>query len=75
MHFTVMSHQKALSDIYSLTGSWELSDFPEELHNLSEATMRYNFKVTYVPGKKNMGANFLSRTLRWSSTQSMAKEM
>ena len=29
-------------------------------YNLSEATMRYNFEVSYVPGKKNIVADFLS---------------
>ena len=49
-----MSDQKALSDIYNLTGSREFSDFPEKLRNLSEATMKYNFHVVYVPGKINL---------------------
>ena len=36
-------------------------DFPEELRNLAEATLKYNFTVTYVKGDKNCAADYLSR--------------
>ena len=52
--FKVISNQKALSDIYFLTWSREFADFLKELRNLSEATMKYNFWVVYVPGKTNL---------------------
>ena len=58
--FEVLSDQKVLLDIYNIEGTRELSDFPEELHNLSEAMMKYNFKVWYILGKCNILADYLS---------------
>ena len=69
-----MSNQKALIDIYYLTGSREFSDFLEELRNLSEATMKYNFQVVIVPGKTNLIADYISRHPKWSSTQLIVKD-
>ena len=63
-YFEVMSDQKALSNISNLTETKEFSDFPEELQNLSEATMKYNFKVVYIPGKSSLVAHYLSRYWR-----------
>ena len=45
-HFTVYSDQIALMHLYS--ENRELSDFPEEIRNLAEATMQYSFNVAYV---------------------------
>ena len=42
-HFKVFTDQIALSHLYS--GSREMVDFPEEIRNLAEATLRYNFSV------------------------------
>ena len=42
-HFTVMTDQIALSHIY--LGGRELSEFPEELRNLAEATLYFKFIV------------------------------
>ena len=58
-HFDVMSDQIALSHLYS--GNRELSDFPEEIRNLAEATMKYNFSVKYIKGSQNTIADFFSR--------------
>ena len=74
-YFEVLSNQKALQDIYDTDRSRELSDFPEELHNLGKATMKYNFKVRYILGKSNILADFLSSHPRWSSTQPIVKDM
>ena len=49
-HFTVYTDQIALHHLYS--GTRELADFPEEIRNLAEATIRYNFNVEYVKGEK-----------------------
>ena len=49
-------------------------DFPEELRNLSETTMKYNFKVVYILGKSNIVADYLSHHLCWSSTQPIVKD-
>ena len=72
--FEVLSDQKALSDIYNTKGTRELSDFPEELRNLSEAMMKYNFTVKYILGKSNILADFLSHHPHWSSTQPIVKD-
>merc|ERR1712089_50465 len=58
-HFQVFSDQIALSHLYS--GSREMVDFPEELRNLAEATLKYNFTVTYVKGERNSAADYFSR--------------
>ena len=50
-HFTVFTDQIALSHLYS--GNREMVDFPEELRNLAEATLKYNFSVVYVKGERN----------------------
>ena len=47
-YFQVMSNQKAMSNIYSLTGSRQFTDFLEELRNLNEITMMYNFWVVFL---------------------------
>ena len=67
--------KKALQNIYNTDGTRELSDFPEELSNLGEAMMKYNFKVLYIPGKSNILVDFLSCHPHWSSTQSILKDM
>ena len=58
-HFTVYTDQIALHHLYS--GTRELADFPEEIRNLAEATLRYNFNVEYVKGEKNVLADYFSR--------------
>merc|ERR1712112_588954 len=58
-HFTVFTDQIALSHIYN--GSREMVDFPEELRNLAEATLKYRFTVKYVKGERNTLADFMSR--------------
>ena len=58
-HFTVYTDQIALHHLYS--GSSQLADFPEEIRNLAEATLRYNFNIEYVKGAKNILADYFSR--------------
>lgn len=70
-----LMYQQALQVIYNTSRSRELSDFPEELQNLGEATMKYNFKVRYILGKSNILADFLSHHPRWSPTQPIVKYM
>ena len=72
-HFTVMSDQIALSHIYS--GNRELSDFPEEIRNLAEATMAYNFNVCYVRGQDNVLADYFSRNPLWGYGQPVADDI
>ena len=74
-YFEVLSDQKALSNIYNITGTRELSYFPEELWNLSEATVKYNFKVRYILGKCNIVVDYLSHHPHWSSTQPIVKDI
>ena len=38
-----------------------MADFPEEIRNLAEATLRYNFSVVYVKGERNTLADYFSR--------------
>ena len=38
-----------------------MADFPEEIRNLAEATLRYNFSVKYVKGERNVLADYFSR--------------
>ena len=65
-HFTVYSDQIALSHIYSQKR--EIPDFPEELQHLAIKLMSYRFTVVYLPGKKNVIADFLSRNpIKWGS--------
>merc|ERR1712082_385167 len=58
-HFKVFTDQIALSHLYS--GNREMVDFPEELRNLAEATLKYNFSVVYVKGERNTLADYFSR--------------
>ena len=60
-HFTVLTDQIALHHLYS--GKRELADFPEEIRNLAEATLRYSFNVEYVKGSNNILADYFSRNL------------
>ncbi len=55
----MFTDQIALSHLYS--GSREMVDFPEEIRNLVEATLRYNFSVEYVRGECNVLTNYFSR--------------
>ena len=58
------SDQIALSHIYSQKR--EIQDFPEELQHLAIKLMGYRFTMTYVPGKKNIIADFLSwNPIKW----------
>ena len=64
-HFTVYSDQIALSQIYSQER--EIQDFPEELQHLAIILTSYRFTVVYLPRKKNVIADFLSRNpIKWS---------
>merc|ERR1712089_29738 len=58
-NFTVYSDQIALHHLYS--GARELADFPEEIRNLAEATLRYSFNVKYVKGDHNTLADYFSQ--------------
>ena len=58
-HFKVFTDQIALHHLYS--GLREMADFPEEIRNLAEATLRYNFSVEYVKGERNVLADYFSR--------------
>ena len=69
-HFTVYSDQIALHHLYS--GTRELADFPEEIRNLAEATLRYSFNVEYVKGDNNTLVDYFSRNLRYGYGQPVA---
>ena len=69
-HFTVHTDQIALMHLYS--GNRELADFPEEIRNLAEATMRYSFNVVYVKGPDNVLADYFSRNPRQGWGQPVA---
>lgn len=62
--FKVNTDHQALQGIYNTK---EIDSMSEEVEALVSTTMRYNFKVVYVPGKCNEVADFLSRHPRWSS--------
>ena len=58
------SDQIVLSHIYSQKR--EIQDFPEELQHLAIKLMNYRFTVVYLPGKKNIIADFLSQNpIKW----------
>ena len=69
---TVYSDQIALMHLYS--GTRELSDFPEEIRNLAEATMRYSFNVAYIKGPDNVLADYFSRNPRYGYGQPVADD-
>ena len=60
--FTVRTDQVALAQIYN---SKSLDELPEEIAEIVISTYRYNFDVQYVPGKKNLIADYLSRNPLW----------
>merc|ERR1712089_83713 len=49
--------------------------FPEEIHNLAEATLRYNFNVEYVKGAKNILAEYFSRFPVYGYGQPVADDL
>ena len=54
----MLSDKKALCDLYNRIS--ELVDILQDLRNLSEATLRYNFTIEYLPGKLDVIVDFLS---------------
>ena len=62
--FTIYNDQKALSDLQY--GKRDLGDFPEEVRNLSENTLNYNFTVKYVTVKVNTITDYFSHHTQWS---------
>ena len=72
-HFKVLSDQIALSHLYS--GKRELSDFPEEIRNLAEATLKYSFTVEYVKGSSNTLADYFSRNPVFRYGQPTAEDL
>ena len=72
-HFTVISDQVALSHIYG--GGQELNDFPEELRNLMEVTLCYNFNVQHMKGTDNTLADYFSRNPIWGYGQPVVEDV
>ena len=72
-HFTVFTDQIALHHLYS--GSRELADFPEEIRNLAEATLRFNFNVEYVKGDRNILADYFSHFPVYGYGQPVAEDL
>ena len=72
-HFTVLTDQIALHHLYS--GKRELADFPEEIRNLAEATLRYSFNVEYVKGSNNVLADYFSRNPVFGYGQAVAEDL
>ena len=72
-HFTVFTDQIALHHLYS--GTRELADFPEEIRNLAEATLRYSFNMEYVKGANNVLADYFSRNPRFGYGQPVAEDL
>merc|ERR1712082_58042 len=72
-HFTVYSDQIALHHLCS--GTRELADFPEEIRNLAEVTLRYSFNVEYVKGANNVLADYFSRNPVFGYGQPVAKDL
>ena len=52
-----------------------MADFPEEIRNLAEATLRYSFNVEYVKGSNNVLADYFSRNPVFGYLQPVAEDL